>query len=86
MQFDDVRMLQLFQDLYLTVCALSISCMLEGIEYFFKRKDTFRWLFLDFPDMAISPRPHFFEDGKPFEQMALDISRIVLRHTLENDL
>ena len=40
-EFDDVRVFNLTQDLYLPIGPLRISGVLEGVEYFFQGKNLF---------------------------------------------
>ena len=54
-QFDDVGVLDLTQDFDLSVGALGISGVLEGIEDLFQGVCFFGVFFLDFPDMAVCP-------------------------------
>ena len=73
-QLDYVRMLELFKDFDLSVSALGISRMLKGIEDLLEGKNPFGRFLLDLPDMSVGSRTYFFEDGKPLQEMALDIS------------
>lgn len=80
MQANDIRVVQLFQDFDLSVGALGVSSVLEGVEYFFEGEDSFGGFLLNLPDMPVGPRPHFFEDCEPLEDVAFDVGGVVLRH------
>lgn len=82
-EFDDVRVLNLTQDLYLPIGPLRISGVLEGVEYFFQGKNLFGCFLFDLPDMSVGPRPDFLHDVKSSMDVVLDIRRLArVAHTL----
>ena len=58
MKLDDIRMLNLVQESYLSESPLGVSGVLKSIEYFFQSYHSFRLFIQSFPYMAISPRAH----------------------------
>lgn len=72
-QLDDVRVLQLLQDLDLAVGPLRVGGVLEGIEYLLEGVDPLDGFLLYFPDVAVGSRAHLLEDGETFKQMAFDV-------------
>ena len=60
-QFDDIGMVQLPQDLYLSVGALRIGGVLKGIEYLLQREHATCPLLFHLPDVAVRPTAHLLE-------------------------
>lgn len=56
-QFDDVFMVELVKDGYLSIGALRIDWVLEGIEYFFKGELFLGRPLLDMPNVPVGPTP-----------------------------
>lgn len=79
-EFNDVRVFQLLQDLYFSKGTLGVSGMLKGIEDLFESEYSFGGFFLYLPDVAIGSRAHFLKYGEAFEDVTFDIGRVVLRH------
>lgn len=82
-EFDDVRVLNLSQDLNLPIGPLCISRVLEGVEYFLQGKNLFGCFLFDLPDMSVGPRPNFLHNAKSSMNVVLDVSRLArVAHTL----
>lgn len=73
MKFDDIFMLHLMEERYLSICPLSISGVLESIKYFFKGKGLFCFFIKDFPDVPICSASQKFFGLVEFEHMRLNL-------------
>lgn len=54
--------------------------MLEGIENFLESINPFGGFFLYLPDVPVSPRAHLLQYSEAFQDVALDVGRVVLGH------
>ena len=70
-QLDYVLMLELLKEHDLSICSLSISGMLERIEYFFDCNDFFGTTINGFPDMTISSFAIFLDDFVSVQDVGL---------------
>lgn len=77
-ELDDVRMVELLEDLDLSIGALRISCMLKGIKYLLKCKDALCGLLFHLPHMAVRPRAYLLQDVEATQDVALDEGSVVL--------
>lgn len=77
-QFDDVWVVDLLQDLYLSIGPLSVCSVLKGVEYFLESKDLLGMFFFDFPYVPVGPRANFFDYSESSKNMLLDEARLVL--------
>ena len=71
-QFDDIGMVQLPQDLYLSVGALRIGGVLKGIEYLLQRNHTTCPLLFHFPDVAVGARTHLLDNSETTQDVRLE--------------
>ena len=84
MELDDVGMLELLQNLDLSIGALGISGVLKGIEDLLQSHHLLRPLILHLPHVTVSARTHLLQDVESTEDMALDEGSVVLRHELNS--
>lgn len=81
-QFYYIGVIQLFQNLYLTVCSLGICRMLKSIKNLFEGIYFFSGFFLYFPDMPVCTGPYFLQDVESSDNMILNEGCVVLRHLI----
>lgn len=83
-EFDDVGVLELLQNLDLSIGALGVGGVLEGIEDLLQGHHLLGPLILHLPDVAVSARTHLLQHVESTEDMALDEGSVVLRHELNS--
>lgn len=60
MQLNDVGVIELLQEGYLSEGPLGVGWVLEGIENLFEGEDVTRFFISGFPDVAVGATSHFF--------------------------
>ena len=84
MQLYYVRVIQLFEDLYLAVGALGVRRVLKRIEDLLECHNLLGALLLYLPHVPVRPRAHFLEYAESAHYVAFDMRGLTLRHNLNN--
>lgn len=84
MEFDDVGVFELLQNLDLSIGALGISGVLEGIEDLLQSHHLLAPLVLHLPHVPVGARTHLLQHVESTQDVALDEGSVVLRHELNS--